>query len=56
MPKSSNSKPMRGKMISGSDGSCGCCSDWGETRASDKREWNKEVEEQLKDLFKEKNK
>ena len=36
MSQSVNGKPMRGRMTQGYD--CPCCSSWGTTRASDKRE------------------
>lgn len=51
MSKSGNVKSMRGRIVSGSDGSCGCCSAWGETRASFKRELELEAQEGLEEYI-----
>lgn len=50
MAHSSSSQPMRGRIVSGSDGSCGCCNSWGPTRASDKRQWEAEAKQEIADL------
>lgn len=51
MAKSGNVKSMRGRIVSGSDGSCGCCSAWGETRASFKRELELDAREGLEEYM-----